>query len=101
MSDKFILDVAEVAVHLGCQPSTVREAARTGRLPGLKFGDDWVFPMEALLGSLNRAALDAQYERNNPIPPTPVLPAPVGVRVDARRRPMPNLDAFTPVGGNA
>lgn len=101
MSDKFILDVSELAVHLGCQPSTVREAARCGRLPGLKFGDDWVFPRDALLGSLNREALEAQYDRKNPTLPTPVLPTHVGVRVDRRRRPMPNLDGFTPVGGNA
>lgn len=106
MSDKFILDVAELAGHLHCQPSTVREAARIGRLPGLKFGDDWVFPLGALKESLDLSALGAMLGRKNSTPPaitdiTDITAAVTGLRVDARRRPMPNLDAFTPVGGAA
>lgn len=102
MSDKFILDVEEAAAHLRCQPSTIRESARTGRIPGIKFGDDWVFPLESLVQSLNAEALQLQAVKRILPPSTPVMAAPApGRRVDARRRPMPNLDAFTPVGGNA
>lgn len=101
MSDKLILNVEDAAGLLCCATSTVREAARTGRLPGLKFGEDWVFPRDAFLSSLNRAALDAQYERNKLPPVTPVIPGVTGDRISPRARPTPNLDAFTPVGGNA
>ena len=103
MSDKIVFDVAEVATLLRCEPSTVREEARVGRLPGIKFGKDWVFPLWALTDSLNLEARQLQELKSEfgPGSPTPVVTVAAGARVDRRTRPMPNLDAFTPVGGTA
>lgn len=53
-----ILNASELSELLHCQPSAVREAARTGRLPGVKYGDDWIFPLEAVLRVLNEQALN-------------------------------------------
>jgi excisionase family DNA binding protein len=49
--------VDQAAQMLGCATSTVREHARAGRLPGLKVGEDWVFPAGALLACLDLWAL--------------------------------------------
>lgn len=48
-----ILNVTQMAGMLGCAVSTVEERARTGDLPGLKFGDGgWIFPRRAVLERL-------------------------------------------------
>lgn len=53
-----ILGEEETAALLRCAPSTVREKARTGYLPGLQFGDGgWIFPRSALLEHLHTEAL--------------------------------------------
>jgi len=51
-----ILTVDAVAELLCCDPQTVREATRQGRLPAVKFGRDWVYPRQALLDALNAMA---------------------------------------------
>lgn len=53
-----VLRVNDVAELLDCTPETVRLMVRTGLLPGLKPGRDWVFPLGALLKRLDEAALD-------------------------------------------
>ncbi len=50
--------VAQVAHILGCTERTVEDHARAGRLPGLKFGTSWVFPMGALVTRLDEWALE-------------------------------------------
>ena len=52
-----VLNEAEVAEILDCEPSTVQEKARLGELPAIKFGRSWRFPRVALLESLNARAL--------------------------------------------
>ena len=52
-----LLNEAEVAEILDCEPSTVQEKARLGELPAIKFGRSWRFPRVALLESLNARAL--------------------------------------------
>lgn len=52
-----ILDAHEVAEILDCEPNTVREKARRGELPAVKFGRSWRFPKDALLKVLNELAL--------------------------------------------
>lgn len=49
-------DDATLAAALGCEPETVQQQALAGVLPGVKFGRGWVFPREAVLEALNRAA---------------------------------------------
>ncbi len=53
-----ILDEAEVAALLACEPSTVQTMAREGALPAVKFGKHWRFPRAALLEVVNRKALE-------------------------------------------
>ena len=64
-----VLNPEAVAQLLGCAPVTVRERARAGDLPGLKFGDDWVFPAGALARRLDELALeDSAKRRKKPVP---------------------------------
>lgn len=58
-----VLDVAEVATLMRCSPKTVQERARTGDLPGLKWGDDWVFPAGALARRLDELAMQPRPGR--------------------------------------
>jgi excisionase family DNA binding protein len=95
-----ILNVVELSELLHCQPSTVREAARSGRLPGVKYGDDWVFPLEAVLKTLNEQALDQAQQRRTPPKLTSVyLAGPKEPMRNSRSRPRPDLSMFTPKDG--
>ena len=91
-----ILNVEELSELLHCQPSSVRAAARAGHLPGIKYGEDWVFPLEAVLKVLNEQALDQAKERRAPPKPVSVY---VGMSQESRRnsrtRPAPDLSHFT------
>jgi dUTP pyrophosphatase len=64
-----IYEAEEAAAILRCSVKTVEEHARTGNLPGLKFGDGWIFPVEALLARVNELALEqAQGRRQKRLP---------------------------------
>lgn len=82
-----LLDDAGMAEALGCTPETVQAAALAGELPGVKFGRGWVFPREAVLEALNRAArLQADARAAVKVaPPTAVSVGPTAQR--ARRAP--------------
>lgn len=86
---KPILTTAEVAALLECSEETVEIAARDGRLPGVKYGRAWVFPLQALCDALN-----AEAAAQRPAPPSP---AAVAVSADLRRQPAAN----SPMGTRA
>jgi excisionase family DNA binding protein len=66
-------NVDQVAELLGCADTTVREHAKSGALPGLKFGLDWVFPAGALFARLDElAALEAARRRTATATPAPM-----------------------------
>jgi len=52
-----ILTEEEVADILGCEVQTIQEKARTGELPGVKYGRPWRFPRTALLECLHEKAM--------------------------------------------
>ena len=85
-----VLDTAEVAILLRCAPTTVQERARRGDLPGLKIGDDWIFPRDALLKKLNELALEEAANRRRPGVPHAVA-LPITSSGTARRRALPVL----------
>lgn len=60
---KDVMSKDEVAEILDCEPVTVEEKARTGELPGVKFGRSWIFPRTALLECLNAKALENTKSR--------------------------------------
>ena len=62
MSD--VLDEIEMAELLKCEISTVQDKARSGELPGIKFGRSWVFPRTAVLEVLHKLAL---ADRKKPV----------------------------------
>ena len=79
------LTVEQLAKMLRCSEFTVRERARKGDLPGLKFGDDWVFPVEAVAHQLTEMALDdAKERRTTPAPSAAAFGAP-----RKQRKPLP------------
>lgn len=49
MEQKDVLNVEEAAEFLSVSPWTIREQARTGRLPARKIGKEWRFSRQALL----------------------------------------------------
>jgi hypothetical protein len=62
-----VLKADAVASMLGCAVTTVEERARSGDLPGLKFGDGgWVFPASALAMRLQELALAEASARRAP-----------------------------------
>lgn len=85
-----ILDVEQVASLLRCSTKTVEEKARRGTLPGLKFGDGWVFPSEALLAHLNQMALKEALVRGQPSKPAGVS-VPVAKPIKRGPVPLPSL----------
>lgn len=66
MTSEQVLNVDQVAQLLRCAPTTVQDLSRTGELPGLKFGGDWVFPVGALLRRLDEVALATAADRRQP-----------------------------------
>ncbi|WP_368855048.1 helix-turn-helix domain-containing protein [Pantoea sp. 18069] len=52
-----MLNAHDVAPLLGCQPSTVEAAWRTGKLPGVRIGQHWQVPESALREGLHLLAL--------------------------------------------
>ena len=84
-----VLAVADVAELLRCAKTTVEEYARRGELPGLKFGEGWIFPAGALLKRLDELALLQAEQRRGAMKPLAELhPVPTSGR---RRRPLPQL----------
>lgn len=73
------LTTDELAALLACEPQTVEERARTGELPGIKFGRKWVFPAEALAHRLNVLATEeAAARRQKPAPAAVKMQKPEG-----------------------
>lgn len=64
-----LLDPPQVADMLKCSVRTVEDHARAGTLPGVKFGDGWVFPADALLRAVNRMAEEEAARRSKPAAP--------------------------------
>jgi len=94
MSTLEVLAPAAVAELLHCSVKTVEEKARAGDLPGLKYGDGWVFPAGALAQRLNELALEQARTRADPPKPSGVLRAIQQGRKQPRSRPvLPDLPA--------
>lgn len=49
------LTVGEVATFFRCDPETVKRQARSGKLPGFKFGKTWFFRMCGINNMINAA----------------------------------------------
>lgn len=63
-----LLDPPQVADLLRCSVRTVEDHARSGTLPGVKFGEGWVFPFDALMRAINRLAEEEASRRSKPEP---------------------------------
>ena len=91
-----VLGVDQVAALLRGQPNTVREAVRAGRLPGLKFGNDWVFPVAPLISALDAQAIADAKERRAPRQPMAVSVTTAPARGPGRSPPrLPDLNGAT------
>lgn len=53
-----IMNAEEVASLLQCSKRTVEDHARDGTLPGVKFGDGWVFASELVVEAVKRMSLE-------------------------------------------
>lgn len=100
---KLVLNTNEAAELLCCEPSTARELARTGVIPAVKFGHDWVFPVYSLIDAVNELAQAQSRGRKPgpsnaaPVPAAPLYAPREQVRptflTEAERRPI-SLDAY-------
>lgn len=52
-----ILTEEDMAEIMGCHIQTIQEKARSGELPGIKFGRGWRFPRTAVLETLHTKAM--------------------------------------------
>ena len=52
------MNAEEVASLLECSKRTVEDHARDGTLPGVKFGDGWVFASELVVEAVKRMSLE-------------------------------------------
>lgn len=68
---KEILTESQAATLLACAQSTIKEAIRQGRIPAVRFGDESVIPVSALVEELNRAAVERMQKIRDSQPPTP------------------------------
>lgn len=64
-----LMTAPQVADLLRCSVRTVEDHARSGTLPGVKFGEGWVFPFDALMRAVNRLAEDGAAKRAEPLKP--------------------------------
>ena len=62
-----VLNEHEVAEILDCEPATVKEKARNGELPAVKFGRSWRFPRSALMEALHQKALANKPKISTPV----------------------------------
>jgi len=77
---KAIVTSTEVAQYLLCEVTTVEEHLRRGKLPGLKFGRNWIVPTEALMQCLNQMSIDEANKRRKPVRPPRILTEKPGKR---------------------
>lgn len=61
-----ILTTEEVAALLKCSTRTVEDHARSGRIPGAKFGEGWVFAADLVVEAVKRISLEAAESRSKP-----------------------------------
>lgn len=74
-----ILDSQQAAELLKCTVKTIEDRARSGDLPGEKFGESWVFPSEAFMVAVNQIAVKRAAERRKR-PAASAVSIPVGKR---------------------
>lgn len=70
-----LMNSEEVAQLLYCSKRVVEEYARTGRLPGAKFGDKWIFPSSLLIEAVTKICRQETENRMKPQRPFGVLVA--------------------------
>lgn len=63
MTSPQILTPAQAAEMLMCSPRTVEDKLRSGDLPGVKFGESWIIPAQALMERVTQLALSNQPKR--------------------------------------
>jgi len=83
-----LLNSDEVAELLFCTKRVVEEHARTGRLPGAKFGDKWIFPSTLLIEAVTKICRQEAENRTKPHQP-------FGVQVACatkKKKALPGLD---------
>jgi hypothetical protein len=78
----------EVADLLFCSKRVVEEYARTGRLPGAKFGDKWIFPSSLLIEAVTTICRQETENRTKPHKPLGLQITPA----ESKRRSLPGLN---------
>ena len=86
-----ILTTHEAADLLQCQPKTVEDKLRAGELPGIKMGQSWMLPREALLDRINELA--RQNIGKRPAGGAPDLKQPAAGQPGRKRKAIPSLGA--------
>ncbi len=70
---KAILDAQEAADLLHCSAKSIENHARSGRLPGIKFGDGWIFSSELLVETVKKLSIEEAEKRSKPARPMGIL----------------------------
>jgi hypothetical protein len=87
---KPILDTQETADLLHCSVRSVENHARSGRLPGVKFGEGWIFSSELIVETVKKLSLEEAEKRSKPVKPFGVF-----VGTPKRKRKLPGMGHLT------
>lgn len=90
-----VFDCTDVAKMLRCAETTVEERARKGDIPGVKFGDGWIFPAQALFARLNELALEEAAKRRDPQRSKALAIATTSLHEPRKSRALPRLPQLT------
>jgi hypothetical protein len=94
-----ITNVQDLAALLECSERTVRDYANSGMLPGMKFGEDWIFATHLIVDAVAKLSL-LEAEKRAAKKPAPAVAVSVGVapkpgRKSTRRVP-PGMTHLSP-----
>jgi excisionase family DNA binding protein len=94
-TERETLGTSGAALLLNAEPSTVERLARSGTLPGVRFGKRWVFHREIVLDFVRNASIAAADGRRKR---ATTIATPLAVLVERaekkRRRRVPDLPDF-------
>lgn len=93
------IDSEACADLLHCAAKTVEELARQGKLPGMKFGNSWMFFRDQVISEAKKMALEEAAQRRT----QSTSVSPVAVHLDfpiKKRRSPPKLPPLFDTGGH-
>lgn len=81
------IDSEACAALLHCAAKTVEELARQGKLPGMKFGNSWMFFRDQVISEAKKMAIEEAAQRRTQLTSVPPVAVHLGFPTKKRRSP--------------